>query len=195
MLKLKTIGRKTAQGNRKVTCIRSIGGATLIEVLVAIVITSFGLLSIAAFLAYGTQLPKLAGYRAAASLIAQSYIERMRANVGAFQAGSYDENLSYDGSFSVPSLNDCQYTDPCNPQTIAAMDKARTQQQLRMELPGGGMRLERDTSTGLSDGNLWIFWREPNAFAGFDPVGSDNCPPQVAAYDPAPRCLYFRFKL
>ena len=51
-------------------------GATLIEVLVAVLILSFGLLSLGAMLSYAVQLPKLSGHRMIATNIASDHIER-----------------------------------------------------------------------------------------------------------------------
>jgi len=171
------------------------GGASLIEVLVAILILSFGMLSLGSMLAYAVQLPKLAGYRAMAATLATSHIERMRSNITGFTNGDYIENLSYDASIDLPDLADCAYPD-CTTASLAAMDTAYTNQALRRELPAGGMRVERDTAAGATDGNLWIIWNEPTTFASLNPTNSDNCPTQVAVYtDPKPRCLYIRFKL
>lgn len=170
-------------------------GASLIEVLVAILLLSFGMLSLGSMLAYAVQLPKLAGNRAMATTLASGHIERMRSNTTGFRDGNYDENLSYNNTFNVPSLNECAYPD-CTTTSLATMDKAYTNRALRKELPAGGMRVERDTASGLTDGNLWIIWNEPATFAALNPTNSDNCPPQVADFvDPKPRCLYVRFKL
>lgn len=60
-------------------------GATLIEVLVAILILSFGMLSLGAMMSFAVQLPKLSGYRSTATNLASSYVERIRANPIGFQ--------------------------------------------------------------------------------------------------------------
>ena len=171
------------------------GGASLIEVLVAILILSFGMLSLGSMLAYGVQLPKLAGYRAMAATLAASHIERMRSNIVGFKNGNYVEDLSYDGTIDETDLSDCAYPD-CTTASLATMDTAYTNQALRTELPSGGKRVERDLAAGATDGNLWIIWNEPTTFASLNPTNSDSCPTQVAVYtDPKPRCLYVRFKL
>lgn len=170
-------------------------GASLIEVLVAILLLSFGMLSLGGMLAYAVQMPKLAGNRAMAVALASGHIERMRSNVKGFTDGNYDENLSYNNTLNLPSLSDCAYPD-CTTMSLATMDTAYTNRLLRKELPAGGMRVERDTASGPTDGNLWIIWNEPATFAALNPTSSDNCPSQVADFvDPKPRCLYVRFKL
>jgi hypothetical protein len=54
------------------------GGASLIEVLVAVLILSFGLLSLGAMLSLSVQMPKLSGFRTTATNIASDHIERIR---------------------------------------------------------------------------------------------------------------------
>ncbi|AGX87175.1 type IV pilus modification protein PilV [Candidatus Symbiobacter mobilis] len=177
-------------------CLRQ-SGASLIEVLVTVLVLSFGLLSLGSMLAVSVQLPKIAGLRATASVLASGHIERMRANIPAFIAGNYNEELTYNGmrkGLSKPS-SDCVYPN-CTPALLATLDRNYTNWKLDSELPAGGMRVERDTSAGVTDGNLWIIWNEPQTFAAINPSSSDQCPSQVASFeDPKPRCLYVRFRL
>jgi len=178
-------------------------GASLIEVLIAILILSFGMLALGAMLSLGVQLPKLAGYRATATHLASSHIERIRANPAEFQKpdGKYTvEPLSYDGTFNDIPLVDCIYGE-CSPSTLATMDNAATQRAIRMSLPAGGMLVTCDVQSGpcspASYGNIWVVWQHPNTFAALDPASSDNCPAQVIQTytNPKPRCLYVRFKI
>lgn len=175
-------------------------GASLIEVLVAILLLSFGLLSLGAMLSFSVQMPKLSGYRATAANLASAHVERIRANPAGFTANAYTAALSYDGTSTALSLADCNYP-ACTPSTLADMDNAATQQAVRMALPSGGMILKCDpspcTTASYSYGNLWMVWQEPTTFAALNPTSSDNCPIEVTGSytDPAPRCLYVRFKI
>jgi type IV pilus assembly protein PilV len=176
--------------------IRRQSGASLIEVLVAILLLSFGMLSLGAMLSFAVQMPKLSGYRATAVNLASSHIERMRANPG--QLGDYDQS-SYDGTFVDIALNDCDYP-TCNESSLAAMDNAATQRAARHELPAGGIVMRRDDTSGTVSttvGNLWIVWQEPSTYAALNPSTSDNCPLEITGTytNPRPRCLYVRFKL
>jgi type IV pilus assembly protein PilV len=184
---------------------RQQAGFSLIEVLISMLILAFGLLSVGGMIAYAVQLPKMAEYRAVAVMVANGMIERMRANKGSFdlatststgfQAGIYNLDTSYNGEFTVPALQDCTYPS-CTDAAIATMDLAYTNRILRQSLPAGGMRIERDLSSGDTAGNMWIMWNEPSTFAALNPLNSDNCPAAVAAYtNPRPRCLYIRFTL
>ena len=178
-------------------------GFSLIEVLVAILILSFGMLALGAMLSFSVQLPKLAGYRATASNLAASHVERMRANPAEFQKfeGRYTaEPLSYDGTFDAIQSADCVY-DTCTPAALAAMDNATTQRAIRTALPAGGMLVTCDTSAGPCSathyGNIWIVWQDPSTAAALNSAMSNNCPAQVTQRytSPAPHCLYVRFKI
>ncbi|MDO8699942.1 MAG: type IV pilus modification protein PilV [Rhodoferax sp.] len=175
-------------------------GATLIEVLISILILSFGLLGMGNMMATAIQLPKLSALRITAANIAANHIDRIRANPTAFANGTYDETLSYDGTFTVPAASDCSYPS-CDATSLATMDKANTRMSLRQELPAGGLRVQRDGTSGTAsttEGNLWVIWQEPGTISAFSNISAaDNCPSQVTSTytNPAPRCLYMRFKL
>lgn len=169
-------------------------GSSLIEVLISILILSFGLLSMGAMMGIAIQLPKLAAYRATATNIAMNHIDRIRANPSGFASGNYTESLSYDGTFNIPSLTECTYPD-CDATSIANMDKALTKNALRTQLPAGGMLVTAGGSA--TEGNLWIIWQEPGTASALSAGSSDNCPTQVTStyINPAPRCLYMRFRI
>lgn len=189
--------------------LQSQAGYSMIEVLVAIFILSFGMLALGAMLSFAVQLPKLSGYRATAANLAESYIERIRVNPGrpldtppglGFSSGLYDKGSNYDATFSDIELQKCAYP-TCTEALLANMDIAEIQQAVRRALPAGGIFMQRDSSSGgapsVTDGNLWIVWQEPSIYAMLNPTSSDNCPPEVTGTytDPKPRCLYVRFKI
>jgi type IV pilus assembly protein PilV len=175
-------------------------GVTLIEVLVSILILSFGMLALGGMLAYAVQLPKLSGYRAAAATIAAGHIERMRANQAGFAANSYDVALNYNGTAAaITAVTPCTYP-ACTQATLAADDTHITEQALRQELPNGGMRVTQASVGGVfstTTGDMWVVWDEPTGLATLNAANSDNCPSQVTTVytNPAPRCLYIRFDL
>ncbi|MRD47394.1 type IV pilus modification protein PilV [Caenimonas koreensis DSM 17982] len=174
-------------------------GASLIEVLVAVLILSFGMLALGGMLAYAVQLPRLSAYRAAAVTIAAAHIERMRANTVGFANGSYNETMSFRQPLA-PSA--CAYPN-CTPDTMATADRYDTNLLLRHDLPGeAGLRMVcngGDCST--LEGDVWVMWTEPATLASLSAANSDECPlpgsaPAFAAFiAPAPRCLHIKFKL
>ena len=179
-------------------------GASLIEVLIAMLVLSFGMLSLGAMLSFAVQMPKLSGYRATAVNLAASHIERIRANPDGFSNGGYDKPSSYDNtrtSLGVDPANICSYPS-CDFASLATMDFEQAKVAVRAQLPAGGIFMLRDNHSGIistTDGNLWIVWQEPDSHAALDTASSDNCPVEVtqayASPSPRPRCLYVRFKI
>ena len=173
-------------------------GASLIEVLVAILLLSFGMLALGAMMSFAVQMPKLSALRATAANLAASHVERIRANPGAFRIGSYSSALNYDGTTNVLTLANCTYPN-CTEASLAQMDIKATQKAVREQLPAGGMLSTCSTSpcTTGSYGNLWIIWQEPTTYAALNPSSSDNCPATVTSTytNPRPRCLYVRYKV
>lgn len=176
-------------------------GATLIEVLVSLLLLSFGMLSLSAMLSFAVQLPKLSGYRATAVSLASGHIDRIRANPDGF--ASYSQPLKGAASSSKSSKSDsdaasCAYPD-CTATSLAAMDDAATRLFVSNQLPAGDMLVNCDTSTCVrgSHGNVWIVWQEPSSHAAFDAASSDSCPVQLATAYPAsrPRCIYLGFTI
>jgi type IV pilus assembly protein PilV len=177
-------------------------GASLIEVLVAILILSFGVLALGGMLAYSVQLPKLAAYRATAVSVAAGHIERMRANIAGFNGGSYVVAMDYDGNTTQhPTVTLCAYP-ACTAGSIATLDIDETRRILRQELPAGGMRVIcRGSDCTTREGDMWVMWQEPSTAAALDAAASDECPdasvnPTFTTFaSPKPRCIHIKFKL
>lgn len=179
-------------------------GASLIEVLVAVLILSIGLLAMGAMMSYATLLPKFSGNRSVAISTATNMIERMRANPSnptaspAFSISSY-ATTSFTSTFvtspSIPSGSTCSFPN-CTRSTIATSDIAEIQFQLDQQLTPAGMTIQV-TDAANNEGNLWIIWQEPSTFGTFSTSGSDNCPAAIVALSltPPPRCVYLPFKL
>jgi type IV pilus assembly protein PilV len=187
-------------------------GASLIEVLVAILLLSFGMLALGSMLSFAIQAPKLSAYRATAANLASSHVERIRANPEGFANNRYTAALhgsTWTTDVINPKLSDCTYPN-CTETALAAMDIQATRGAVRRELPAGDMVMwcstPADPTTAATcnkttQGNLWIIWQEPgtNSLLG---ASSDYCPPTVTStytgYPTSPtpaRCLYLRFKI
>src|SRR5918999_807642 len=100
-------------------------GFTLLEVLVALVVLSLGLLGV-----YGLQLTSLknndsAYLRSQATLYAYEIIDRLRANREAALAGAYNKTLSAFSSLTVPGSG----------ASIAEIDRYEWYQNLETTLP------------------------------------------------------------
>ena len=181
-------------------------GASLIEVLIAILILSFGMLSLGGMMVYAIQMPKLAAYRATATAQAASYVERMRANKEGFAADRYASSGSEPLTYNVVApvvytQTPCVYPG-CTPQQIAESDTRETLQTLRRELSAvSGLRVTCNGTCSSYEGDLWVIWDEPSQYKGLNFSSSDECPnaadiPTFTAFGaPLPRCLHIRFKL
>lgn len=118
-------------------------GATLIEVLVAVVVLSIGLLGLAGLQATSIQANQGAYYRSQASILAADITDRMRANRKAVLAGDYN----------LAELTSSYTT------TTTRKDKDLNQWiALVAQLPKGKGRIERDNATGLV--TITINWDE-----------------------------------
>ena len=90
-------------------------GFTLLEVMIALVIFSFGLLALAALMAKGLQYNTSALHRSYASSQAYDMADRMRANRLGIDAGNYD-------SVSGAGTNPGCITSGCTPAQMAQYD-------------------------------------------------------------------------
>ncbi|MGB0468086.1 MAG: type IV pilus modification protein PilV [Pontibacterium sp.] len=119
-------------------------GYTLIEVLVALVIISVGLLGMAGLQITSLKQNQSAYMRSQANILAYDIIDRMRANVSAVEAGSYFIT-------SGTNTDECETTAGCTDAAMAAHDVFRWQAQLAAELTGGGGLVCRDADSSDSE--------------------------------------------
>lgn len=172
-------------------------GAGLIEVLVCIVLMSFGLLGIAGLYNYTIAANKSASSRLAAAMLVADFAEVVRANQDGFIAGSYANSIgTYDPSAftvsSVPNADLCTFPN-CTRATIARQDIALMKSRVRAYLPAGDFELQRVGTSNQLD--IWIVWVEGKGIAG-DESNFDSCPATLRAQSPAPspfpRCMFSR---
>lgn len=118
------------------------GGATLIEILIAVVILAIGLLGYAQLQSRALQINNQAFYQSRAAVMASSLFDRLRANRD--QAlNSNDYLFNYNGQDNLPSQPSCDLQD-CGAGQIAQRDLALWLEELKDELPGVTARLERN---------------------------------------------------
>lgn len=105
-------------------------GLTLIEVLIALVVLSIGLLGLAGLQAQGMRFNHEAYLRTQATILAYDMLDRMRANRAAALSGNYDIALA---------------TDPVG-VTVAATDLADWKTMLEENLPTGDGAVDVEAS-------------------------------------------------
>jgi type IV pilus assembly protein PilV len=104
-------------------------GVTLIEVLVAMLVFSIGLIGAAGLMVMAARSNQAAYLRTQVTFLAQSMAERMQANlIGVW-------NGDYNGSYPDGSAQDC--TAGCTPAQLARHDRQRWSSQLETFLPQG----------------------------------------------------------
>lgn len=127
----------------------SIRGFSLLEVLIALLVFSLGLLGLAALLMVSVKTNHSAYLRTQASFLAQSMADRMRANSRSIWEGTYDGNYPI-ASGSTPGCDD---TAPCSYSDVAARDKGIWSGQLKDSLPAGSGNItcERNSSVSVTN--------------------------------------------
>ncbi len=108
---------------------RNTNGFTLLEVLIALLIFSLGLLGMAGLLVVSVQTNHSAFLRSQATFLSQSIADRMRANVSRVWAGDY--NKTYPTSDTDPCLSGAA----CSNSNVAVRDRAIFSDQLKFLLP------------------------------------------------------------
>jgi type IV pilus assembly protein PilV len=143
-------------------------GTSLIEVLVAALILTLGLLSMISMHAASIRYGKLAEFRSSASQLAEDYGDRMRANSLGVRNGNYNRNV-------VWSANPTRVTDPgvsctvatCSADQIAAQVAASDQVQWLNSaigmLPAAGLFAQKPAGVAANASvmDVWVMWLEP----------------------------------
>ena len=170
-------------------------GSSLLEVLVAVLIMSFGLLALGGRTAASQQYVKMAQFQSIGMTLASDLSERMRGNVSGFQQKGYDHAEAYStAAITVPG---CKVAGACTVTEMAALDLAEWLKDVRLRLPGGDAYVER-SSTNVLAADIWILWVDPNI--GKLAVGvPTDCPAKAVSgrsADMEPlRCMYYRVSL
>jgi len=107
-------------------------GVSLIEVLVAVMIFSIGLIGLAGLLIMATHSNQAAYLRTQVTFLAQNMADRMSANPMAVWDGTYN-STSYPVTSAVPTT--CTSAAPCTPDELATYDMQMWSTQLTTFLP------------------------------------------------------------
>ena len=172
-------------------------GASLLEVLIAIVIMSFGLLAMGGLTAATIQYGKMAQFQTVGVQLAADFADRMRANTDGYTASNYDKTTAYSSTVGAVTVPACTVASKCSPAELAAIDLAEWRNSLRTSLPGGDAYVLRDADNPLAV-DIWVMWIDPGLKVGSDAsmvvAGSSSCPVAAVPTSAAivPHCLYFR---
>jgi type IV pilus assembly protein PilV len=184
-------------------------GTSLVEVLVAVLILSFGLLGMAAIHAASMRETKTNQFKIAAEEIATMLGDAIKANAAAQVLTPVPgilggETVSANGGYVIAGVgsansapaNRCD--DPaalaCTPAQIAAVDLFRARAAATANLPQGDvMATVVNAATTSPALDIWVHWVRPD----FDPGSTDaaldstrvQCPPAIQALTPPRQCL------
>lgn len=126
-------------------------GFTLIEILVAILVLSFGLIGLASLIALGMKSNQTAYYRTIATQQANDMADRIRSNLVGAQAGNYNAITAV-----VGASTNC-ITSSCTPAQMAAYDAARWNTLNGILLPNGSGTVAGTATTGYT---ITLSWAE-----------------------------------
>lgn len=169
-------------------------GAGLIEVLIALLVMSFGLLAMARLSSAALLHQKSAQMRLTGVSLVQFYAERARLNVYGFDLGVYDLPLSAEvDDQALPMNSDAVDEDAAT--TVAAADRQAFLRLVSASLPGGDAQVVTRPSPQARELDVWLLWRDT-------PSGGDNAL-DAAAMQPCPKdlddsvrdgrsCMHFR---
>lgn len=128
-------------------------GFTLVEVLIALIVLSIGLLGIASLQLSSLRWNHGASMRSQATLLAYDIVDRMRVNQVAANSGEY--NIAF-GSAAAGG-------------TVAGDDLLRWKQNLATTLPEGDGSVTRVPSATSATYEIRVQWNDQHAEAAVDP--------------------------
>ena len=193
-------------------------GASMIEVLVAILLVSVGLLGIAGLSGATFSYNKVSQMRLTGIALANDLADRARVNVYGYDRGGYTIALStdFDDSEDPPGLQVDPGNldlDPSNEVTaatiaddLAASDIDQFLRQVRSRLPQGDAVVISRPGATTRDLDVWLLWQEPTTSetdedddrGDFSLFGSTrgNCPDSLTTAEAAVySCMYFKVGL
>lgn len=160
--------------NRLWPSLAVVGGFTLIEVLVAMLVLLIGLLGIAQMHFSSFQDNRNALYRNQATVIAEDLLDRVRGNPIALAGGAYN-NMSFAAASAAPSTVNCAVAAGCSAADIAVKDRhewarnfvtAMSDYQASLPAGAGSAGIDTTDSFGACDGNLkydvTVSWLQPD---------------------------------
>jgi len=145
---------------------REARGFTLVEVLVALVVLTIGMLGIAAVYLEGLRSSRMALLRTQGVVLAADMADRIRANRYVVSGAQ-----QYDPAFTAATANDnCDRTtnpaSTCTPAQMFANDLARWQAEIQARLPGGTGTVDFAIVNTIPTYTVTVTWVESGESVG-----------------------------
>jgi len=151
---------------------RKQAGFTLMEVLIALLILSIGLLGLASLQTNGLRSNQMASMRTTATQLANDIADRMRANPTGVDAQNYVIATS-DADPVIPVGETCEGT-TCTAPQMATYDLAQWRGAVRA-LPGGTSAIVRTVTGTVVTHTITVYWDEYRRG-----ISGTNCGPDPA---------------
>lgn len=145
-------------------------GFSLVEVLVALLVLSIGLLGLAALQTTSLKYNTDSYTRTQSTILAYDIIDRMRLNPTGVSAGDYDAATSTDAASRVSTYNGCKssasgckcdaITADCNTTKLATFDLGKWYERLAATLPEASSNLATISRTSTNKVTITIRWKE-----------------------------------
>lgn len=196
-----------AKGSRTVRLHNPHGmqGASLIEALIAVLLSAIGLLALAGANVASIRYSKMSQYRGTATMLAADLAERMRANPDGLTGYAVATNFA--AQATQPTLTTaCEtYSSTCSNAVtdMAAYDLAQWRRVVRSQLPEGSVSIATQTAattlTTAGAADVWLAWRDPAVASPSENTTearnyAKECPNNFSS-DQSVRCIYFRINL
>lgn len=177
-------------------------GSSLIEVLVAILLVSVGLLGIAGLSGATFGYNKVSQLRLTGQALVNDYSDRARVNIYGFDLNDYDIALADSLPADITPDPDLDTKVEANAlkaaQDVAQFDRRAFMTSVAKRLPQGKAVVMSSPSAAARDMDIWLLWQEPQADAGDSlfGAGQGNCPDNLSTADKALySCMYFKVGL
>jgi len=173
------------------------GGSSMLEVLVAILLVSVGLLGIAGLSSATFSYNKAAQLRLTGLALVNDYADRARVNVYGYDLGGYSIDLS-DTVPTAATLDADEAVAATAAAAVATADRAYFMDEVAARLPQGKAVVASTPSAAARDLDIWLLWKEPQAddADSLFTAGQENCPKDLGTDDQAAySCMYFKVGL
>lgn len=149
--------------------LRRQSGFTLLEVLVAVVIVSLGMLGVAALLVTVQKADTASYLQQQAVQTTYDLLDRMRANLSGAQAGYY--NGTYGGTPAIPT--NCN-TGACTAKQLAGYDTSQWTAAVDQLPQGSGSVASAVSSNGNVNVTVTVTWSDAPAQSAIEKSGSSS---------------------
>lgn len=173
-------------------------GFSLVEVLVAMLVASVGILALAGLLQASTRYAKIGQLRATATLLASDIADRIRANSTGSEAATGDYDLT-DEAFPgppPPPHAPCSSESPCDSAALAQLDLAHWTARVRATLPQGSARIRTHPAKPPARAyvDVWLGWADtltPSPGSAAERSDSE-CPDAWKRAEAPARCVHLQ---